>query len=88
MLFIVNLSLSLFNLIPLPPLDGSKIVLGMLPNRMKSSYLHHSHYIAIVFVILMIAESALSIKSISYILNPIFNAYFTFWGQIYSIRGF
>ena len=33
MLFVnLNLLLAAFNMIPIPPLDGSKILLGILPN--------------------------------------------------------
>lgn len=32
-LIIINISLALFNLIPVPPLDGSKILAGLLPFR-------------------------------------------------------
>jgi len=29
----INIALAIFNIIPLPPLDGSKILYGMLPNK-------------------------------------------------------
>ncbi len=29
----INLALAIFNLLPIPPLDGSKILAGLLPNR-------------------------------------------------------
>lgn len=32
MIVIVNISLGIFNLVPIPPLDGSKILFGLLPN--------------------------------------------------------
>jgi len=35
----VNLSLMLFNLIPIYPLDGSKILAGFLPERIASDYM-------------------------------------------------
>lgn len=31
----INIILAAFNLIPIPPLDGSKIVMGFLPNQMR-----------------------------------------------------
>lgn len=36
---IVNISLAMFNLIPIPPLDGSKILYAVLPNNHFSSNL-------------------------------------------------
>lgn len=37
-LCITNVVLGVFNLIPIPPLDGSKIVMGMLPESLARSY--------------------------------------------------
>jgi Zn-dependent protease len=34
----VNLALALFNLIPVPPLDGSRILTGILPHRLARWY--------------------------------------------------
>jgi len=34
-----NLILGIFNLIPIPPLDGSRVVLGLLPDALARSYL-------------------------------------------------
>lgn len=36
---IMNLSLAFFNLIPIPPLDGSKILLGLAPREWEASLL-------------------------------------------------
>lgn len=35
----VNLMLAIFNLLPIPPLDGSKVVAMILPNDVAASYL-------------------------------------------------
>ena len=36
---IINVILAIFNLIPIPPLDGSRIVMGFLPSYLVSGYL-------------------------------------------------
>jgi Zn-dependent protease len=34
----INIGLGVFNLIPVPPLDGSKILMGLLPHRQAAAY--------------------------------------------------
>lgn len=34
----INIMLAVFNLVPVPPLDGSKILMGLLPPRQAASY--------------------------------------------------
>jgi Zn-dependent protease len=36
---VINIVLMVFNLIPVPPLDGSRILTGLLPDRMAARYL-------------------------------------------------
>lgn len=40
----VNLGLALFNLIPVPPLDGSRIIVGFLPENKIPTYLQFERY--------------------------------------------
>lgn len=48
-----NLYLGLFNLIPIPPLDGSRILMGLLPREWLPGYLSLERYgILIVFLLL------------------------------------
>lgn len=51
---LVNIGLGLFNLLPIPPLDGSNILAGILPPRMAESYLQHSSYGFIVLILLFL----------------------------------
>ena len=34
----INIALAVFNMIPIPPLDGSRIVTWILPNGLKEIY--------------------------------------------------
>jgi len=50
---LVNLVLAIFNLIPIPPLDGSRFVMGLLPARYAYFYAKLERYgIVIVFLLL------------------------------------
>ena len=41
---LINLVLTFFNLIPIPPLDGSRIVMGFLPHELAMQYVKIERY--------------------------------------------
>ena len=45
----MNIGLGVFNLIPLPPLDGSKIFLPILPHNAKSWFIEHEQLFILYF---------------------------------------
>ena len=52
-LVIINLFLGIFNLIPVPPLDGSRILTSLLPMRQAIAYMRLERYgFLIMFVLL------------------------------------
>jgi Zn-dependent protease len=50
---LVNLFLAAFNLIPIPPLDGSRILFGLLPARLAVRYMTIEKYGFIILFILI-----------------------------------
>ena len=53
-LIVINVVLGLFNLIPLPPLDGSRIVTGLLPREAARLYLRIEPYGFFIVMLLFI----------------------------------
>lgn len=66
----INIGLGVFNLIPLPPLDGSKILTHFLPYNAREWFYRNQQIFYIVFLILFITRLS------SVILTPIFTAVF------------
>ena len=53
-----NIGLGVFNLIPLPPLDGSKIIMPFLPYNVKQWFVSNGNIFYIIFVIIWITGIA------------------------------
>ncbi len=52
---VINLVLAIFNLIPIPPLDGSHVLAQLLPGRMALSYRRAGRYGLLIIMVLMFA---------------------------------
>lgn len=57
----MNIGLGVFNLIPLPPLDGSKILLAILPTGAQEWYENNQRILYIIFLIIWVTPIASSI---------------------------
>ena len=53
-----NIGLGVFNLIPLPPLDGSKIIMPFLPYKAKEWFTSNGNIFYIIFVVIWITGIA------------------------------
>ncbi|MGN1089751.1 MAG: site-2 protease family protein [Huintestinicola sp.] len=50
---IINISLGVFNFLPIPPLDGSKIFNALLPDRIYFKIMQYERYIALAMIVLI-----------------------------------
>jgi Zn-dependent protease len=76
---LINIGIAFFNLIPIPPLDGSHILLGFLPNRLIPDYLNKMRFMPTIFMAMLVAEWMLHIPIFSFFINPIFAPFKAFW---------
>lgn len=60
----INVGLGVFNLIPLPPLDGSKVIMPFLPYQAKQWVISHEQIFYLVFIAIWITGIA------GYIITP------------------
>lgn len=52
--YMVNIGLAIFNILPIPPLDGSKILTAILPAKTYFGIMRYERYIGLAFLALMI----------------------------------
>jgi Zn-dependent protease len=72
----INVALGIFNLIPLPPLDGSKILMHFLPYNAKQWFYNNQTIFYIIFLLLFITGLS------RYIVHPIFQGVYNFMKYI------
>ncbi len=68
---VINLVLAIFNLIPIPPLDGSKILAMCLPAPFRIQFARLERFGMIIIIFLLLTN--LLDKLLSFFLTPMFN---------------
>lgn len=68
----INLGLMIFNLIPVPPLDGSKILAGLLPDS-ASKYIYALEQYGTIVLLLLVFSTGFS----SMVLRPMLNGMYS-----------
>ena len=79
----ISIGLGIFNLIPLPPLDGSKVIKPFLTYNAKQWFEDNERIFYIIFVILWITGIAGTI--ISPIINVVFKEIFNLASMIFKV---
>ncbi len=64
----VNLLLAIFNLIPVPPLDGGRVMVGLLPYR-QAAFLSRIEPYGMILIIVLVFFT----NMFSYVISPILN---------------
>jgi Zn-dependent protease len=73
MMVIINILLGLFNLIPIPPLDGSRVLRYFLPWHMKEGFDRIEHFGFIIIIIFIITGGTSFIGKILYLVTALLN---------------
>lgn len=81
----INLVLAFFNLIPLPPLDGSKILMGLLPSQYEYKMEQLERFGPFLLIGIIMVTSFAGIPILSWILSPFVNFFsYLFAGADFS----
>ena len=75
---LINLGLGLFNLLPIPPLDGGRIAVGLLPERAAKSWagLERSGILIVLLLLFLVPLMLRDLAGISF--NPVTEFVFAF----------
>src|SRR5690606_25755992 len=57
----LNIWLAVFNMLPLPPLDGSKVLAGLLPRRYALQYYRLESYGTVILVLLVVSGAVVRV---------------------------
>jgi Zn-dependent protease len=63
----INIGLAIFNLIPIPPLDGSKILFSLIPFRFQGFRAQYERYSLIILVIFIFFLSQYLVPVVSFL---------------------
>ena len=76
---LINLMLAFLNLIPIPPLDGSRVVMSILPPRLALNYAKIEPYGFLILLLLIFTDV------LGYIIIPLMNAGLSLLATIFQL---
>lgn len=82
---LINVSLGVFNFLPIPPLDGSKIFNAILPERLYFKIMSYERYIFLALIVLL--YSGLLDKPIGFLQELVINVMLSLTGWVDALMG-
>lgn len=70
---VLNISLAVFNMIPFPPFDGSRILYVVLPMKLYFKVMRYEQYVGIAILVIFLVLNRIGIDPLSYVVDPIVN---------------
>jgi len=67
---VINIVLAVFNILPIPPLDGSKIIMGLMPQKYENQMTPFLQYGPTILIALIVIGFVTKIPILWYIINP------------------
>lgn len=87
---VLNVGLGVFNLIPIPPLDGSKVVASVLPRKIGFKYMMLERYagifILVLFIVSRVSAFDFLFTPLEWIRNAIINGFEWLFGLLPFIK--
>ena len=78
----INLALAIFNLLPIPPLDGSKILMGLVPPRYEAQINWLERYGSFILMAVIIVGMVTNFSILGAFINPFVNFFSQLFGGI------
>lgn len=85
-LVLVNINIAVFNLLPVPPLDGSRLLSVLIPEESYYRFARYEQYIGLAFLALVIfVPNSIFAKVINFFAQPIFDSMLNITWMIFGL---